>query len=237
MIFIESNSKDAAYNFSIEEHFTRNVKLNRTVFMIWHVDKCIMLGNNQMAEAEVNLSFTNERGIPIIRRQSGGGAIYVDEGTVLFTVINPMFDNAQSHMEDAAAHLLIAFSDMGVSVYREGKNDILLDGKKIVGMAQFSAGSNICTHASLLFDTDLDTLTKILIPHDDKLIPKGIRSIRSRVANIKPYMKTPISTEEFRVELKDKISHGGNCTHYELTPDDLSQIERIYKARYGENEQ
>jgi len=228
MILLENKNSDAAYFFSIEEFLVRKKKFRDPVFMIWHVDTCIMVGNNQVVEAEVNLDFLAERGIPIVRRQSGGGTIYVDAGTVLCTLVCPLENDAKTHMEDFAQILIDALTKMGVSAYRDGKNDILLDGKKIVGMAQFAVGSFICTHASLLYDTDLDVLTKILIPNDNKLIPKGIRSIRSRVTNIKPSMRVESKVEQFRAELKNGIIDNNTCKNYDFTPDELAEIDVLY---------
>jgi len=229
VILIQNNNRDAAFYFSIEEYLTRNKQFGKPVLMVWHVDNCIMIGKNQVVEAEVNLSLAKTVKIPIIRRQSGGGAIYVDEGTVLCTLVSPLLKDAENHMEEVSDILINALSKMGVSAYREGKNDILLDGKKIVGMAQFTSKSHICTHASLLYDTDLDALTKILIPHDEKLVPKGIRSIRSRVTNIKQSMNTNLTAENFKAELQKEILSGINYENYEFTPDETSQIELIYQ--------
>ena len=229
MIFVKSDNRDAAYYFSIEQYLTRNKKFDEPVFMLWHVDTCIMVGNNQVIEAEVNLNFAKELNIPITRRQSGGGTIFVDDGTVLCTLISPLDGEVKAHMEQFAVVLINALQKMGANAYREGKNDILLDGKKIVGMAQFSAGGHVCTHASLLYDTDLDTLTKILIPHDEKLIPKGIRSIRSRVTNIKDGMETPPTSEQFRAKLEKEVLNTADHRLYKFTSDETSEIERIYE--------
>jgi len=202
MNYIEYDNLDATFHFEIENKVINDKSINLPVLMIWRADNCVMIGKNQVIEAEVNLAFANDNGINIVCRPSGGGAIYCDLGTLLYTMIVPFTKDAKSHMEETATKIIRALNTMGVDAYREGRNDILLDGKKISGMAQYTIGKRICTHGSLLFDTNMDTLTEVLIPHDEKLIPKGIRSIRSRVTNIKPYINEDISVAEFKDRLR-----------------------------------
>jgi len=201
MNYLEYDSIDASFHFNIENQIMNDREAKLPVLMIWQADNCIMIGKNQVLEAEVNLTYAKKQNMNIVRRPSGGGAIYNDMGTYLYTMITPFSGDAKTHMEETASQIIKALGTMGVPAVREGRNDILIEGKKISGMAQYTIGDRICTHGSLLFDTDLDVLTEALIPHDEKLIPKGIRSIRSRVTNIKPYVKEDISMSEFKDRL------------------------------------
>ncbi|MCL2424757.1 MAG: lipoate--protein ligase family protein [Oscillospiraceae bacterium] len=236
MIFIESNCKDAAYHFSVEELFTRIIKPSEPVLMIWQTDKTVMLGNNQIVNAEVNLDFASNENIKIVRRSSGGGAIYTDSGTVLYTTIQPLNKDAKYYREETAANIIGVLETMGAPAYREGRNDILLDGKKISGFAQYISGSHICTHGSLLYDTDIEALTRVLIPSIEKLQPKGIASIRSRVTNIRPYIDNDYSIEEFIVALKNNLLIDNQYREYKFSDEEMAKAENIRGTKYSNPE-
>ena len=236
VIFIENKSKDAAHHFSIEELFTRIIKLSEPVLMLWQTDNTVMLGNNQIVEAEVDLDFAAKTNINIVRRSSGGGAIYTDNGTILYTVIQPLTENAKFIREETAENVIDVLKNIGVSAYREGRNDILLDGKKISGFAQYTSGKHICTHGSLLYDADIENLTSALIPNDDKLQPKGIASIRSRVTNIRPYVNENYSTADFFNILKEGLLANTQYRTYKLSNEELAKVEKIKNDKYGNSE-
>jgi len=236
MILVESNSKDAAYHFSVEELFTRYIRKNEPVLMLWQTGKTVMLGNNQLLEAEVDIEFALESAITIVRRSSGGGAIYTDHGTVLYTVIQPLTNSTASIREDVASKIIKALIDMEVPAVREGRNDILVDGKKISGFAQYTSGSHVCTHGSLLYNTDLDTLDKVLIANENKLRPKGITSIRSRVTNIKPYLKENLTTEAFINKLKATLFNTEKIIEYKISNENLAKIDQINTDKYSNQE-
>ena len=237
MIFVENNSiKDAAFHFSVEELFTRYIRSKEPVLMFWQTDKTVMLGNNQVVEAEVNKKFADISGIKIVRRSSGGGAIYTDFGTVLYTLIEPLKNETKIHRENVASSIINALIKIGVPAEREGRNDILAEGRKISGFAQYTSGNHVCTHGSLLFDTDLEMLTNVLIPNKEKLHPKGIVSIRSRVTNIKPYVSADLTTDMFIKSLKNELLENKNLSTYNFNDDDLSRIDRIKSEKYANSD-
>jgi len=236
LILVETESKDAAFHFSVEELFTRYIRKNGPVLMLWQTDKTVMLGNNQTAQAEVDLEFALTSAIRVVRRSSGGGAIYTDSGTVLYTVIEPLTDDTGTHREKLAASVIDALGNMGVTAVREGRNDILIEGRKISGFAQYTAANHVCTHGSLLYDTDLDTLTDVLIANTAKLQPKGIASIRSRVTNIKPYIKGNCTVDEFITILKNELLLNQSYTIHEFNSMENEIITRIYNEKYANPE-
>ena len=233
VIYFDSDNKDAAFYFSAEELFTRYIKSETPVLMLWQTENTVMLGNNQVVSSEIDIDFALEAGIKIVRRSSGGGAIFTDMGTVLYTVIEPLRDEATVHREEVAATVIKALRKMGVPAVREGRNDILVDGKKISGLAQYTLGGHVCTHGSLLFDADLEILTKVLIPNEAKLHPKGITSIRSRVTNIKPHLDDACTVGEFMDLLKNELLFGKDFLFYELSAGDIARIDSIYHEKYA----
>jgi len=236
LLYFDINSKDAAYHFSVEEFCMRELKSEKPVLMIWQADNTVMLGNNQAVAAEVKLDYAREHGIKIVRRSSGGGAIYTDMGTVLYTLIQPIVDDVIVHREEVAAAVIGVLGAMGVTAERIGKNDILVGGKKISGLAQYTAGNFVCTHGSLLYETDLEVLSSVLVPNDDKLHPKGIKSIRSRVTNIKPYMADDLTVSEFINCLKEGLLSGKEFLEYYINKDEQTQIVRFYNEKYANDE-
>jgi lipoate-protein ligase A len=236
MLYIETENKEAAFHFAVEEYIVQNYPWGEAVMMIWQTGKCAMLGSNQIAEAEIDMSFAAQQGMQIARRSSGGGTIYTDPGTLLYTVIMPC-EKGQYPLETAkekvAAPVVSALNELGVPALMRGRNDIFVDGKKISGFAQYVRRDRVCTHGSLLYDTDLEILARALRPDEEKIRSKAVRSVRSQVANIKEYMARPYSTPEFKELLKKALFCGRHIQKYALAGDELAEIDQIFQKKYG----
>jgi len=237
MIYIETESKDAAFHFSVEEYIVRHYPWGGPVMMIWRTDKCAMIGGNQIVEAEIDIGFARRQGIQIVRRSSGGGTIFTDSGALLYTVIQPLRTDcdpqeiARVHVAEPVA---AALNKMGVPAKIEGRNDILVDQKKVSGFAQYARHGRLCTHGSLLYDTDLEMLAGVLRADEEKIHSKALRSIRSRVTNIIGYMERPCSVTEFHGLLKEHLLYGVETVRYMLTEHDLAETYDIYHKQYGD---
>jgi len=201
---------------------------SETVIMLWQADKCVMLGTNQIAFAEVNMNVAEQENIKIIRRTSGGGAIFCDMGTFLYTMIQPYQEGEQG--KQIVNSVIHALNKMGVPAVLEGRNDILAEGKKISGIAQYVRHGMLCTHGSLLYDTNLELLTNVLCVSDDKIRSKALRSVRSRVTNIKDYVGIP--TLDFRESLKRNLLAEFNVREHKLTESELQEIKTICQEKY-----
>ena len=240
--YLENNNKDAAFHFSVEEYIVEHYPFNEPVFMIWQADNCVMLGKNQVVMAEVDIDYAKQAGINIVRRSSGGGTIFTDLGTLLFTMILP--DEGADHSPSAtynvdmaknlvALSIADALNKLGIPAKIEGRNDILVENKKISGLAQYVRHGRICTHGSLLYDTDLEKLTRVLTVDESKISSKALQSVRSRVTNIKEHMRSQCSTAEFCDMLKEQLFSTMQVSKRELTDHDLIQINEIYRERYS----
>ena len=206
------------------------------LFMIWQADKCAMLGVNQVAQAEVDLAYAREAQIQLVRRQSGGGTIYTDRGTLLYTLILPETDGKSTQeiiRELFAAPMIRALNKLSIPAVMEGRNDLLVDGKKFSGMAQYARKGRVCSHGSLLVDTDLDTLARVLAVDAEKIASKAIPSVRSRVTNLCEHMDTPLSALDFWQLLEEKLAEEWQLKPYELTASDLVEIDQIYQKKFG----
>ena len=236
MLYIETERKDAAFHFSVEEYFMRNLPSDEPLIMIWQTRPCVMLGNYQIPDAEIDVRYAQEAGIQIVRRSSGGGTIFTDLGTLLYTMILPhtKAQYPQQFAREMVAGLAInALNEMGIPAKVEGRNDILVDGKKVSGMAQYARHGRICTHGSLLYDADLEMLTRVLRVDADKIRSKAVCSVRSRVANLKEYMNDGCSTREFWERFQQNLFMDRQVYRYELSNHELTQIDQICHEQYG----
>ena len=236
MLYVTPPSTDAAFHFSAEAYFIEQFPLKEPLFMIWQGDRCAMLGAYQVAQAEVDLQYVREQNIQIVRRQSGGGTIYTDMGTLLYTLILPYTEDVaplDMVREAFAAPMIRALNKLGIPAVLEGRNDILVAGKKVCGIAQHVRKGWVCSHGSLLYDADLDMLTAALRVDPDKIQSKAIRSIRSRVTNLREHMPNPVSTPEFWALLEEKLTEEWPMQPYTLTETDLAAIGEIYRAKFG----
>ena len=236
MIFIEPKSLDPAFHFATEE-FCMNHFSGETIWMLWRTKKCIMLGSNQIPGLEIHMEAAKKHDVTIVRRPSGGGTIFTDPGTIQYSVITPYekgMDTKKMKEEVLAATMLQVINEkLNLPAKLEGRNDITIDGRKISGLAQHIQNNQLCGHGSLLYDTDLEILTEVLNPDEDKITSKAIRSVRSRVTSLKSYLNPALSTEEFFEFLKKEWIRFYSMEVYTLTESDIEAIHKIRQDKYA----
>ncbi len=183
------------YNLALEEYLFRHE--SDDVCMLWQNEPTVVIGKNQNAFAEVDTDALRRDGVHLARRITGGGAVYHDLGNVNFSFISA--NSAQTGLDFAkfTAPILAALASLGVRAELSGRNDLLLDGKKFSGNAQYSANGRTLHHGTLLFDADLMAVARYLRPDEEKLSSKGIKSVRSRVTNLAPHLQISATTGEF----------------------------------------
>ena len=240
MLLIEPKSFDPAFHFAAEEYCMQHFTDNTPIWMLWRTNNCIMLGSNQIPGLEIDMPSAIQHGVQLVRRPSGGGTIFTDPGTIQYTVIlpfQPEMDVKQVEREVLAATMLKVINQkLGLPAKLEGRNDITLHGRKISGMAQHVQYGCLCGHGSLLYDTNLDILTRVLNPGEDKIKAKSIRSVRSRVTSLKSHMAIPMTTEDFFSYLKHEWITDHRMEEYEFTPEDIAQIDEIRLAKYANDD-
>ncbi len=190
-----SESHNPYINQSIEKLLVADPKEKEDVLFLWLNENAIIIGRNQNIYNEINEEFVKEKDIKISRRLSGGGAVYHDLGNILFSIIR---DKGDSHSYEKFLEPIVGFlNELGVQAKFSGRNDVLVDGMKISGNAQFIIKNKMAHHGTLLFNTDLTVLGKSLVTNKHKVVSKGIKSNRQRVTNIKEHMKKEINSQEF----------------------------------------
>ena len=202
MIFIDNEGcNNPKLNLALEEYALRNFETSTDYLLFYINEPSIIIGRNQNTLEEINQEYITEKNIQVVRRISGGGAVYHDLGNLNFSFITNHDGKSISNFKKFTAPVIRVLNNMGVSAELKGRNDILVEEKKISGTAQFSTGKRMISHGTLLFDTDMGEVAKALQVKMSKIQSKGHKSVRSRVANISEFLKTPISMDSFKNEI------------------------------------
>lgn len=175
------------FYFALEDYLLNEVlRDNQSFFFTWII-KGVVVGKNQIIENEVNLDYTTNNNIAIYRRPTGGGTVYADERNTMFSIVTKREQNFS--FKKHLVHIINALKPLGVTLEFSGRNDILFEGKKVSGNAFLQNRNGMLLHGTLLYDCDLETMVRAITPSDEKLISKGVESVRNRVVNLKPYLK------------------------------------------------
>lgn len=234
MLFIDNKGiTDPTINLAIEEYCVKNLNINETYLLFYINEPSIIIGKNQNTAEEINADYVREQGIHVVRRLSGGGAVYHDLGNLNFSFITKDDGDSFSNFKRFTEPVTKALAKLGVNAELSGRNDILAEGRKISGNAQFATKGRMFSHGTLLFDSEIEHVVSALNVKMDKIQSKGIKSIRSRVANITEFLQEKITTEQFRQLLLENIFEGeSEIPTYELTEDDWKEIYKISEERY-----
>jgi lipoate-protein ligase A len=238
MYYIIDKSTDPQWNLAAEEYLLR--EFEKPVFRLWRNDNAIIIGEHQNALAEINIDFVRKNNIKVVRRLSGGGAVFHDLGNVNFTFI----DNREQGEDTSAMFarftrpVVEALRELGVEAYLEGRNDLLIDGKKFSGNAIAIYKNRILQHGTLLFSASMANLGEALANRPEKFTGKGVQSNRSRVTNISEHLPKPMAIEEFIDFMYNFVNNraGGEYIRYEYSEADLAAIEKLKEKKYGTDE-
>ena len=232
MIYGTSPSTNPRFNLAMEQYLFEEAPHKGPWFLLWQNDNAIIVGRNQNTAAELDGEYTRARGIQVVRRTTGGGAVYHDLGNLNFTLIADGRNSEELDLHLFCQPVAAALKMLGVPVEVSGRNDMLIGGKKFSGNSQRIWRGRVLHHGTLLFDSDLTVLSSALRVPPDKLLQKGVASVRSRVANIKDYLPRAVTLQEFWGLLADEMFGGKAPPPYRFTPEDLGRIEEIKRSRY-----
>ncbi|MGX9157178.1 lipoate--protein ligase [Priestia megaterium] len=234
MLFIDNQKNyDPRINLAIEEYALKHLDINETYLLFYINEPSIIIGKNQNTIEEINTKYVEDQHIHVVRRLSGGGAVYHDKGNLNFSFITKDDGNSFHNFKKFTEPVVEALKKLGVNAELSGRNDLMAEGRKISGNAQFSTKGRMFSHGTLLFDSEIENVVSALKVKKDKIESKGIKSIRNRVANISEFLEQKVTVEEFREMLLRYIFEGEeNITEYKLTEKDWETIHQISKERY-----
>jgi lipoate---protein ligase len=234
MLFIDNKGiTDPRINLAIEEYALKNLDINETFLLFYINEPSIIIGKNQNTIEEINTEYVEKNGIHVVRRLSGGGAVYHDLGNLNFSFITKDDGESFHNFRKFTEPVVTALKKLGVNAELSGRNDLLAEGRKISGNAQFSTKGRMFSHGTLLFDSEIESVVSALNVKKDKIESKGIKSIRSRVANISEFISEKVTIEEFRSLLLKNIFDGmEEIPEYVLTEKDWEKIHELSKDRY-----
>jgi lipoate-protein ligase A len=233
MYVIENNNTKPQYNLALEEALClRAMRDGSRFFMLWRNEPSIIVGRFQNTLGEINAAFVEERGIHVVRRNSGGGAVYHDLGNVNYSFIEPEGADSGGDFDFAffTGPIIEALASMGIEAELSGRNDIAIGGCKVSGGAQFRRGGVMLHHGTLLYDVDLEVLSQALRPSEDKFQSKAVKSVRGRVANIRSFLPAPPPVEEFMARLRQSLE---GLTPQALPQDVLDEAEQLRLEKYS----
>ncbi len=218
---------------AFDEFCLEQLSLDEPVFYLWQNRPAVIVGMNQEVHTEVNLDYLQQHGIALVRRVTGGGAVYHDLGNLNYTIVGPSEDLERDYPEYARL-MCKALQQLGVPATLSGRNDILVDGKKVSGFAKRVCRNRLMVHGTLMYDVDMEVLTQALNPSNSKLQSKGIASVRSRVANLSAYLPELPDVQAFARRLEQILSCNYTDSEYVLTPDDLQAVQKLADDKFSQ---
>lgn len=235
MKYLVNNSNDPMYNLAFEEYCFKHLDLKEDYVILWINGPAIIIGKNQNTLEEVNADYVKEKEIKVVRRITGGGAVYHDLGNLNFSIISMSTDSEKIDFKKYNIPIVKSLEKISIQCELSGRNDITLDGKKFSGIAQSVWKKRVLNHGTLLFNTELDVLSNALNVKQDKIESKGVKSVKGRVTNIKPHIKDDIDIYEFRDVLLKNIfaMEGLEPEEHKLSPEELDGIQSLFKEKYS----
>ena len=232
MLYIRNDCTDPYFNLALEEYLF-SLDDETSYMLLWQNEPTIVIGKYQNTAEEVNSEYVKEKDIHVVRRITGGGAVYHDLGNLNYTFISKGTGKKEFDFGKFTMPIVKALAKLGIKAELSGRNDITIDGKKFSGNAQYVKYGKVLHHGTLLFNSQMEELTRALKVSPDKFQSKGIKSVRSRVTNISDYMSEAISIDAFKKLLLDFMHEEDmELTEGKLSDIDLAEIDSLMRNKY-----
>lgn len=234
MKYIVNKSHNPFYNIALEAYAFRELRDEDELFILWINEPTIVIGKHQNAIEEINKAYTDEHGIHVVRRLSGGGAVYHDLNNLNYTIISNKTQEGAFDFKTFSQPVIETLADLGVTATFTGRNDLEIYGKKFCGNAQAYYKGRMMHHGCLLFDVDMTVLGNALQVSKDKIESKGVKSVRARVTNILDELPEKMTVEAFSEQLLNKIKEQyPDMTEYILSEADLENIQNLADNQFA----
>ena len=231
MLCIYNKNTNPYFNLACEEYILK--EFNEECFMLWRNSPCIVVGKNQNTLSEINKDYVDKNNITIVRRLSGGGAVFHDLGNINFTFISNQKETFND-FKRFTVPIIDALKQLNVNAEFSGRNDLTIDGKKFSGNAQYCYKNRVLHHGTLLFSANVTDISQSLNVKEKKFEGKAVKSVKSRVTNISSHLKSPMKVEEFIEFLMNYVVNNyAESKLYTLTAEDIKNIKRLADEKYS----
>lgn len=234
MKFISNNDiTDPTLNLAMEEYVLKHMPKDDSYFLFYVNRPSIIIGKNQNTIEEVNQPYIDAQGIDVVRRISGGGAVYHDTGNLNFSFITDDDGNSFHNFKKFTEPIVEALNKLGVDAELSGRNDIQVGKAKISGNAMVKVKERMFSHGTLMLNSELNEVQNALKVNPAKIKSKGIKSVRSRVANISEFLEESIDIDQFKeIILKTIFGEAMQVEEYKLSDEDWANIEKLSNEKY-----
>ncbi|MDV3429453.1 MAG: lipoate--protein ligase [Bacillota bacterium] len=231
MLCLYNKNTDPYFNLACEEYLLKS--FDEEFFMLWRNSPCVVIGKTQNALSEINREYVKENNITIVRRLSGGGAVFHDLGNINFTFISSKKESFND-FKRFTMPIIDALNNLGINAEFSGRNDLTIDDKKFSGNAQYCYKDRVLHHGTLLFSSNVSDISKSLKVNEKKFEGKAVKSVKSRVTNISSHLKSKMEVTEFIEFLMNYVLNSmDNSKSYQLTSDDINKIEKLKSEKYS----
>lgn len=232
MLIIKRHQTNPYFNIAAEEFFLK--ESTEDIFMLWRNEPAIIVGKHQNTLSEINVDYVKENNIRVVRRLTGGGAVFHDLGNLNFTFIQSGVDHTRNDFRKYTEPILEVLQKLGIDARFEGRNDLTIDGKKFSGNAETVWKNRVLHHGTLLFSATMTDLSQALKVNEAKFQDKAVKSVRSRVTNISEHLKEPMDVMQFSELIQDHITEMyPDARFYELSEVDHRLINELVQTKYS----
>jgi lipoate-protein ligase A len=232
MLCINHHSTDPYFNIATDEYIFKHIQ--EDCFMLWRNDNAIIVGKHQNTMAEINVEYVKKQDIKVVRRLSGGGAVYHDLGNLNFSFTRSGENTEVVDFKRYTQPIIDVLQNLGVNAKFEGRNDITIDGKKFSGNAEHVFKNKVLHHGTILFSSEMKDVSGALKINPLKYKDRAVKSIPKRVTNVSEHLKTPLSLEDFTQRIMEHIiATHKDCRLYEFTEEDIAAIQKIRDEKYA----